>query len=68
METWTTSTDRPGYRCKTVQRGNATIIIYRPILTEAEAEKAQQRTRAELENALRAVYSRRSQEVSLNAV
>ena len=57
METWKTATDRPGYRCKTLQRGNATIVIYRPILDEAAAEKAQQSTRAALEAALRSIYT-----------
>ena len=55
MENWTTATDRPGYRCKTVQRGNATIVIYRPILSEAEAQTAQERTCTALEAALREV-------------
>lgn len=53
METWTTATDRPGYRCKTIQRGHATIVIYRPILSEAEAAKAMQKARTGLESALR---------------
>lgn len=58
MSNWTPAPDRPGYRCKTVQSGPATIIIYRPILDEAQAAKAQNKTRAELENALREHYSR----------
>jgi hypothetical protein len=53
METWKTATDRPGYRCKTVQRGMATIVIYRPILTEAQEAKAQKRARTMLESAMR---------------
>lgn len=60
METWTTSPDRPGYRCKTIQRGPATIRIWRPILTEEEAEKAQQKARAGLECAMREYYSRKA--------
>lgn len=51
--TWKTATDRPGYRCKTVQRGMATIVIYRPILDEAQEAKAQARARTMLESAMR---------------
>lgn len=58
MDNWTPAPDRPGYRRKIIQRGPATIIIDRPILDEAEAAKAQARTRAELENALRQHYTR----------
>ena len=53
MEKWDTTTDRPGYRYKTVNTGNATIIICRPILSEAEAEKAQEKVRTALECAMR---------------
>lgn len=59
MSNWTSAPDRPGYRCKIIQRGPATIIIYRPILDEAQEAKAQQRTRAELEHALREHYNKR---------
>lgn len=58
MSNWTPAPDRPGYRCKTIQHGPAKIIIYRPSLSEAEEAKAQARTRAELENALRQHYTR----------
>ena len=30
---------RDGYRTKTVTRGNVTIVIHRPILTDKEREK-----------------------------
>ena len=53
MTEWTTPTDRPGYRCKRVEAGNATIIIYRPIHSEAEAAKAKEKARAALENVMR---------------
>lgn len=59
METWTTATDRPDYRCKTIQRGHATIVIYRPILGEAEAAKAMQKARSGLESGLRDHYHRK---------
>ena len=53
MENWTPAPDRPGYRRKVIQRGAATIIIDRPILDEAAAAKAEQKTRAALESAMR---------------
>ena len=56
MEEWKTTTDRPGYRCKTLQRGNATIVIYRPILSETEAAKAQEKARNVLEGVMRERY------------
>lgn len=58
MSNWTPAPDRPGYRCKIVQHGPATITIYRPILDEAQAAKAQEKTRAELERVMREHYSR----------
>lgn len=53
MEEWKTATDRPGYRCKTVQQGNATIVIYRPIHNETEAKKANEKARTALESVMR---------------
>jgi hypothetical protein len=64
MENWIPAPDRPGYRCKTVQRGPAKITIYRPILSEAEAAKAQNKTRAELEGALREYYGRKARQAA----
>ena len=55
MENWTPAPNRPGYRRKIIQRGAATIIIDRPIMDEAEAAKAHQRTRAVLECTMREV-------------
>lgn len=60
MNDWTPAPDRPGYRCKTVQRGMATIVIYRPILDEAAAAKAQQKARTALEGAMRDHYTRKA--------
>lgn len=65
METWKPAPDRPGYRCKTIQRGPATITIYRPILSETEAAKANERTRAELESAMRGYYSRKARQAAV---
>lgn len=60
MENWTPAPDRPGYRCKTIQRGPATIHIYRPILDESQAAKAQQKATQNLEHALRDHYKRKA--------
>lgn len=65
MSNWTPAPDRPGYRCKKVQHGPATITIYRPILDEAQAAKAQERARADLENVLRDHYSRQAQQAAV---
>ncbi len=35
---WKTSESRPGYQEKTLRHGNATIIVYRPILSNQERE------------------------------
>ena len=60
MENWTPAPDRPGYRCKTIQRGPATIVIYRPILDDKEAAKAQKKARTALEGAMRQYYGRKA--------
>lgn len=60
MENWTPAPDRPGYRRKIIQRGQATIIIDRPILDEAETAKAQQKARIALEGAMREYYNRKA--------
>lgn len=60
MGDWKTATDRPGYRCKKVKHGSATITIYRPILTEVEAAEAHEKTRTALEYAMRDHYNRKA--------
>ena len=64
METWKTAPDRPGYRCKTIQRGLATITIYRPQMSEAEEAKAQQKARMQLESALRDHHNRKARQAA----
>ena len=61
MENWTPAPDRPGYRRKIIQRGPATIFIYRPDQDEAAAAKAKEKTRKELESALRSYCKRTAQ-------
>lgn len=53
MSEWTISESKPGYRTKTVQHGNCTIIIERPILAPAEQAKREAQVKATLERALR---------------
>lgn len=60
METWTISTDCPGYREKTIQRGAATIIIRRPILDPVEQAKREKQTTVALESAMRNYIYRRT--------
>lgn len=59
MSEWITSTSCPGFREKTIKRGAATIIIRRPILSEAEKAKQESKTRAALESAMRDYINRR---------
>lgn len=60
MSDWTISQTRPGYREKTIQRGAATIVIYRPILDNAEQAKREKRTREALESVMRDQLHRRT--------
>lgn len=42
MDNWIISQTRPGYREKTIQAGEATVVIYRPIL-DAEEQTRRER-------------------------
>lgn len=64
MENWKPAPDRPGYRCKTIQHGLATITIYRPQLSEAEEAKAHQKARTQLESALRDYHGRKARQAA----
>ena len=59
MSDWIQSNSCPGYREKTVKRGPATVIILRPELDQVEQARREQKTRAELENAMRDYLYRR---------
>lgn len=59
MSEWTTSESNPGYRTKTVQYGNCTIIIERPILSPAEQAKREAHVKATTERALRDYFMRK---------
>lgn len=45
---WKTSDSRPGYREMTIRHGNATITVYRPILSTQERETREKATAAAL--------------------
>lgn len=64
METWKPAPDRPGYRCKIIQRGLATITIYRPLLNEAEEHKTHQKAARQLESVLRDYHSRKARQAA----
>ena len=53
---WIPSETHPGYIEKSITNGPAAIVIYRPILSEAEAARTQSNARAALESALRERY------------
>ena len=58
MNDWIESQTCPGYREKTIQRGAATIIIRRPILSAAELTKREKHIQDALGSVLRD-YTRR---------
>ena len=55
---WTASESRPGYQEKTLRHGNATITVYRPILSTQERETREKATAAALKPIM-AKYIRR---------
>ena len=50
--TWAPSPEHPGYRYKTIQRGDCTIMILRPELSEAERQKREKHVKTVTERAL----------------
>ena len=57
-DVWKEAPDRPGYRVKTIRHGNATIEIYRPILSETEQKKRENFVRGVAEKTLASYYKR----------
>lgn len=51
-DNWTTDV-RPGYRTKTLQYGNCTIVVHRPILSDAERAKREREVVTAMESAMR---------------
>lgn len=39
---WVELPEHPGYRCKLINRGNITIRVFRPILTDAGRKRREQ--------------------------
>lgn len=56
---WTVSQENPGFREKTIQHGNCTIKVLRPILDPAEREKREHRASLEIERGLRGYLLRK---------
>lgn len=62
MDEWTPSEKWPGYVCRTIKHGNATIIVHRPILAPEEKAKREKQVKRDLEIALRDYFFRTEQE------
>lgn len=60
-ENWTPSTEHPGYMVKTLKRGNRTIQILRPILTDKERTKVETQVKTRAERLLRDYYIRKEE-------
>ena len=60
-DNWTTSPEHPGYRIKTIQKGNCTIQILRPELDAKERTKREARAKAVAERVLRDSYIRKEE-------
>ena len=60
-DNWTTSPDHPGYRIKTIQKGNCTIQVLRPELDAKERTKREARAKAVAERVLRDYYIRKEE-------
>ena len=56
---WTTSQEHPGYRIKTIKKGNCTIQVLRPELDAKERTKREARVKAVAERTLRDYYNRK---------
>lgn len=59
MSDWTQSVDNPGFMEKTIRCGMATIVIFRPILSDEERTARESKTRTALEGAMREHLHRR---------
>lgn len=60
-ENWTPSQDHPGYMVKTLKKGNCTIEILRPILTNEERAKVEAQIKTRAEKVLRDYYIRKEE-------
>ena len=57
---WSPSTARPGYVEKTMVSGAATIVVYRPALSNEERAARESQIRTALEGAMREYFNRRN--------
>lgn len=64
---WQEAEEKPGYRRKIVRKGQATINIYRPILTPEEYAKREAEVKRDLERAFRDIYRREAREAAAAA-
>ena len=60
---WVASTAHPGYREKIIQKGNVTIHILRPELSEQERTKRENHLKKVAETTLRDYYYRKEAKV-----
>ena len=58
---WVTSPEHPGYRVKTIKKGNCTIQVLRPELDAKERTKREARAKAVAERVLRDYYKRKEE-------
>ena len=42
IDCWVELPEYPGYRCKLIQRGNTTIRVFRPIMTDTVRKRREQ--------------------------
>lgn len=59
MSDWTPSVDNPGYMERRTQKGEATIVILRPMIDKEEAARREGKTRTALEGVMREYLHRR---------
>ena len=52
MNNWTTSTEHPGYRSKTITRGNFTVTVFKPNLDQAEQARRERHLKEVAESIL----------------
>lgn len=50
---WVELPEHPGYRCKLIQRGNITIRVFRPIMTDTERKRCEQQIMSAVGRVLR---------------
>ena len=58
-ENWTPSTEHPGYRVKTLIKGNCTIQVLRPILDDKDRARVEAQVKTRAEKVLRDYYIRK---------